>query len=212
MSDIRLKIREAKAPLALTIVLDNSYSMKTEILVEKVREGLLELLSDVKFHRDKVALVAFEPAQAIKAQVYLPLSSSYRFAARMLRKIPISTRTPLADGVAKGYRLLRQEMFKHKNAIPLLMIITDGLPNVSFVPRGDPYADVYSVCRQVRASQIPTVVLDIEPPAKSKLKRCIDEMVDLTGAAHFRWADLTVSPFKAVTETAMPARRGAAPG
>src|SRR5207244_10097382 len=112
-----------------------------ERMIEKVKGIVFRLLEDATARGDRVALVAFKGGVP-EATVALPLTSSRALAHRRLKAIPLSGQTPLADALRRGRTLLRQELFKHPNAVPLLVVVTDGLPTVPLRRGGDPAADL----------------------------------------------------------------------
>lgn len=160
--DLRVKIRRHRSPYAVVFVVDNSWSTHVEATLQKVKGVVLELLRNAAQYHDKVGLVAFRHNRNPDAAVCLPLTRSYALAARRLRRIRLSGTTPLADGIRKGLGLLRQEQGKHHNTLPVLVIVTDGLPNVPLHKGGDPYADIEGLARHLRRRQIMTIVVDTE--------------------------------------------------
>ena len=161
--DIRVKIRRHRSPLAIVFVVDNSWSVHVEATLERVKGVILGLLKDARTHRDKVALVAFRHSRRPEATVCLPLTASYRLAIEKLKKLVVSGSTPLPDALYKAYRLLRQEQIKYNNAVPVMVIATDGLPNVPLRPGKDTYLDVASMCRRLPRDGIAAIVVDTEP-------------------------------------------------
>lgn len=157
--DLRRKVREHRSPFAVVFVVDNSYSVHAERMVEKVKGLTLELLSDATGRGDRVALVAFKRGLP-EAAVALPLTRSASHAAARLESIPLSGRTPLADALRQAGRLLRQEVRKHANVVPLVVCVTDGLPTAPLRPGGDPLADALGEARSLRRAGIALVVAD----------------------------------------------------
>lgn len=156
--------------------------MKVHQIIETVKGLVLSLLVDVRHHRDKIGVVTFKRGGRPDATVLLPMTSSYRRAELLLSDVPVSSRTPLAGGLLEGFRLLQRERWKHKDYLPLLLIVTDGLANVPLVNFGDAYGDVYRVCQLIEQADIPTIVVDVEPSAVDKDKSCVGEIVRLTDA------------------------------
>ena len=58
--DLRRKVREHRSPFSVCFVVDNSWSVHAERMVEKVKGVVFELLEDATRRGDKVALVAFK--------------------------------------------------------------------------------------------------------------------------------------------------------
>ena len=161
--DLRRKVREHRSPFSVVFVVDNSYSVQAEGMVETVKGLTFRLLEDATHRGDKVALVAFNGGLP-EATVALPLTTSLPLARRRLREIPLSGRTPLADGLRRARRVLKQESVKHPNAVPVVVVVTDGLPTVPLHPGGSPLDDALSEARRLKRSGILVIVADSTPP------------------------------------------------
>src|SRR6185369_16764033 len=98
---------------------------------------------------DRVALVAFAGGRP-EAVVALPLTASVRLAADRLERVPLSGRTPLADALRRARLVLRAEMLKRPTAVPLVVIVSDGLPTQPLRAGGDPVADALEEARLMR--------------------------------------------------------------
>jgi magnesium chelatase subunit D len=161
--DLRRKVRGHRSPFAVCFVLDNSWSIHAERMVEKAKGLVFRLLEGATGRGDRVALVAFRGGLP-DATVALPLTSSVALAYRRLRAVPLSGQTPLADALRRGRLVLRQEVGKHPNAVPLLVVVTDGLPTRPLRPGGDPLADALAEAAALRRARFLTVVADTSPP------------------------------------------------
>ncbi|UCF93879.1 MAG: VWA domain-containing protein [Desulfobacterales bacterium] len=164
--DLREKVRRHRSPYNIMFVVDNSWSMHVENTLEKIKGIVGELLRDARHHHDQVGMVAFRHNRRPEAAVCLPLTKSYAYAARRLRKIPLSGSTPLPDAIRRAFATLRQALIKYPNALPVMVIITDGLPNIPLQPGGDPYEDIALLGRRLRWEGINTIVVDTEPSGK----------------------------------------------
>lgn len=189
--DVRQKVRRHRSPYLVAFVVDNSWSMHVERTLEETKGVVMGLLKDARVFHDRVALIAFRHSRNPEAAVCLPLTSSYALATDRLRKIPLSGATPLPDGIRKAYRLLSQEVGKHHNAIPVLVTVTDGLPNIPLRRGGDPYRDVSLLCRRLRRDRISTIVVDTEPSGPEAGRSCCREMAALSGGAYLPFSQLT---------------------
>jgi magnesium chelatase subunit D len=196
--DLRRKVREHRSPFAVCLVLDNSYSLQAERMVEKAKGIVLGLLEEATRRGDRVALVAYKGGVA-EATVALPLTASAAFARRRLRRVPLSGRTPLADALRRARRLLQQELRRHPNAVPLLVVVTDGLPTVPRRPGGDPVADVLAEARVLRRARIPTVVAEASAPQPGS---CCAELARLADGVLVPLAQLAPSALAGVLDSA----------
>jgi magnesium chelatase subunit D len=157
--DLRRKVREHRSPFAVCFVVDNSWSVHAERMVEKAKGLVFRLLEHATTRGDRVALVAFRGGVP-EATVALPLTSSLALGHRRLREVPLSGQTPLPDAIRRARFVLRQELFKHPNAVPLVVLVTDGLPTVPLRRGGDPVVDAYREARALRRERILCVVAD----------------------------------------------------
>ena len=128
-------------------------------MIERVKGVVFRLLEDATGRGDKIALVAFRGGLP-EATVALPFTSSLAAATRRLKRVPLSGQTPLADAVRRARILLRQELSKHPNAVPLVVVVTDGEATVPLHPGGDPVADLLAEGKALRRARILCVVAD----------------------------------------------------
>jgi Mg-chelatase subunit ChlD len=161
--DLRRRIREHRSPFSVCFVVDNSWSVHAERMVEKVKGVVFELLQDATRRGDKVSLVAFKGGVA-EATVALPPSGSCALARRRLEEIPLSGQTPLADALRRARLLLRGELLRHPNAVPLVVVVSDGLPTVPVRRGADPAADALAEGRALRRARIGCVVAEVAGP------------------------------------------------
>src|SRR5262249_6138794 len=55
-----------------------------------------------------------------------------------LEDVPLSGQTPLADALRRARLLLRGELVRHPNAVPLVVLVSDGVPTVPLRAGGGP--------------------------------------------------------------------------
>jgi magnesium chelatase subunit D len=157
--DLRRKVREQRSPFAVCFVVDNSWSVHADRTVERVKGLVFRLLEDATGRGDRVALVAFRGGIP-GATVALPFTSSLTTAARRLRRIPLSGQTPLPDALDRARMLVRRELIKHPNGIPLVVIVTDGEATVPLRVGHDPTADSLAEAHALRRAGILATVVD----------------------------------------------------
>jgi len=197
--DLRRKVREHRVPFELCFVVDNSYSLHAERLVEKVKGLVFALLQNAATRGDRVALVAFKPGLP-EATVALRPTGSLRLASAALRRIPLSGRTPLPHAVLLAATLLRQELHRRPNARPLIVIVSDGMPNVPLRRGGDPLAELLAEARRLRRSGIGLVVVEAAPPGRREPGSCAPALVEAAGGTMLSLADLSPQAFAEVVE------------
>jgi magnesium chelatase subunit D len=191
--DVRRKVREHRVPLEVCVVLDNSYSLHADRLVEHVKGLVFRLLEDASARGDRVSVVAFRSG-APEAVLALRPTRSLRLAADCLRRVPLSGRTPLAGALELARRVVRQELHKRPNARPLVVCVTDGLPNVALRRGGDPLADVLAEGRLLRRGRVGCVVVDAIPPGRVG-ESCGPALADASGGVHLPIGDVSPNVF-----------------
>lgn len=190
--DLRAKVRRHRSPYTLVFVLDNSWSIHVDRTLEMTKGVVLALLKDAQTHRDRVALVAFRHNRRPDATVCLPPTGSFSKAKRRLAQIPLTGSTPLPDGIRKAYRVLHRTRNQHRNTIPVLVVISDGIPNVAIHPQGDPYAETRLICRRMRREGMLTVVVDTEPGGRDAERSNCREMATLSDGSYLKISELSV--------------------
>jgi len=196
--DLREKVRRSRSPFVIAFVLDNSWSMHVETTLERTKGIVLELLKNARTYHDKVALVAFRHNRRPDATVCLPPTTSYALALERLQQVPLSGSTPLPDGIRKAYHVLHRERVKYHNAIPVMVIVTDGLPNVAIRQGNDPYEEVRTLCRHLRWEGITTLVVDTEATGPAAVHCNCREMASLSGGTYLPLSLLTRQRIEAV--------------
>jgi magnesium chelatase subunit D len=160
--DLRRKLRQHHSPLAVVFVVDNSYSLAAEAMIDQVKGLAYALLHDAANHGDRLAVVAF--GGFAEATVALPFTRSARRARERLEQLPVSGRTPLADALVRAHRLLRQERAKHPNTVPYIVAITDGRGTVPLRSGGDATQDTLDQARRIARDRIGVLVADAAAP------------------------------------------------
>jgi len=155
--DFREKIRERKKSTVIVFVVDSSGSMAAKKRMNAAKGAVMSLLEDAYQKRDKVGFVAF---RGNKAEILLNPTSSVALAARHLKDLPTGGRTPLPDGMHKGFELLKKEMNKDKNAIPMMVLVSDGKGNVPI--NNDVKHEILSLANEIKEKNMNLVVIDSE--------------------------------------------------
>jgi Mg-chelatase subunit ChlD len=178
--DIRVKVREIRAPLTVVLLIDMSLSMNA--LLENVREAVLSIRESVHRRRDRVGLVIFKGSDATVIQY--PTTNLDLIVKKLLR-VGVSDFTPMAAGMLKAFRILQNEKRRNKSAILVLVIISDGIVNVPLAKPISPLtrkrflnpsqADVIDVAHLLAKEKIRTVVVnpdhhpeDLEPEGRGR--------------------------------------------
>jgi Mg-chelatase subunit ChlI/Mg-chelatase subunit ChlD len=125
-NDIRIKVRESKAPLTIVILLDMSESMSMSL--PNIRNAILSMHDIAYKKHDRIGLVVFKGSGATILQ---PPTTNLDLVVAKLRDVGASDLTPLASGMFQSWQLLRNERMRNRNTVPVLAIISDGIANVT---------------------------------------------------------------------------------
>lgn len=158
--DIREKVRQKKIANLLVFVVDASGSMGANQRMVETKGAIMSLLKDAYIKRDKICLVAFRGEEA---QVLLPPTRSVERGYILLENMEIGGKTPLNAGLAKGIQVIKSELKKAPDLMPMMIVITDGKGNVSLADDKKPKAELLEIGEKIREfKQINTMVIDIE--------------------------------------------------
>ncbi len=185
--DIRRKIREKRIGNFLIFMVDASGSMGAKARMIATKGAILSLLLDAYQKRDKVAMVTFRQR---KAMVNLPPTSSVELAVRHLSEMPVGGRTPMSEGLLKGFNLLGVHLVKETSSRPIAIIVTDGRANVSIDNRLSPQDEVLRIAGEMsREKRIKFIVIDTEEKAVVRFGLAA-RLAAALGAEHFSFNDL----------------------
>jgi len=157
-SDIRLKKRQRRCGITTVIVVDSSASMRTNDRMSKTKGIIEALIRDLYLKRDRLGIITFRHQQA---ELLLPITSNMHDAVSRVEELPVGGRTPLALGLDLALRQLKQEVFKNPECVPLLILFSDGRPNVSCFG-GDPLDETLAYARETRRLGIQAIFVDTE--------------------------------------------------
>jgi len=153
--DLREKVRAKRVSSVIVFVVDASGSMAAMRGIDMAKKAVLELLKDSYQKRDKVSFIA---VAGEKAQVLLAPTSSVELAVKHLKELPTGGKTPLSDGLLKGLQVLRTELWKNRNIIPVMVLVSDGKGNVPI--KTDVKKELISIATEIRKQGINLVVID----------------------------------------------------
>jgi magnesium chelatase subunit D len=154
--DVRYKRRRGQTQALLLLVVDASGSMSAQRRMAAAKQLALSFLVQAYQRRDRVAMVVFHGA---RARVLLPPTHSVALAQRKLRVLPTGGKTPLAHGLYLAYRLAGRELRRLKSLIPIIVVISDGNPNVPCFS-ADPKADAFKAARAIARRGLPALFVD----------------------------------------------------
>lgn len=155
---IRVKVREKRTGASILFVVDSSGSMGVKKRMEAVKGAIMSLLKDAYEKRDKVGMVSF---RRDRAEELLPITRSIDLAQKKLEKLTTGGKTPLAEGIAKAYTIMKNEIRKDKEIVPLIVFLSDGKGNFS-VSGKDPVKESIEMAEKIKNDGIRVIVIDTE--------------------------------------------------
>jgi Mg-chelatase subunit ChlI/Mg-chelatase subunit ChlD len=163
--DIRIKMREYRAPFSIIILVDLSLSMISSIV--NLGKAITTLHQIAFRRRDRVGLVVFKGNDAFVLQ---EPTTNVELVVKKLWTTGVSDFTPMAKGMLKARRVLRLEKQRNKDSIHMLIVISDGIANVplkqplskrgrkSFLSA--PQADSIDVARLLARDNVKNIVIN----------------------------------------------------
>ncbi len=159
--DVQKKVRVRRASNLILFVVDASWSMAGAQRMEATKGAIMSLLVDAYQKRDRTGLVVFQKEEA---RLVLPFTSSVELAKGLLRHLPVGGKTPLSAGLMLAYRVFRRELRMHREAMPMMILLTDGAGNVTFTEMG-PQAEAHRIADMIHRAGIHSVVINMEHEA-----------------------------------------------
>jgi magnesium chelatase subunit D len=164
--DLRKKVFKRATRTLIVFVVDSSDSMGDDITYARIKAAkgaILAILDKAYKKRHRVGMVVFRDETA---QTVLQPTTSLSLAERCLKTLPTGGTTPFADGLLKGWQLVKTERLKDKRVRPLLVILSDGEANVPFDPEtshDQVMAELLQICTRIGADEIGSLVIDTRP-------------------------------------------------
>ncbi|MFQ6053247.1 MAG: ATP-binding protein, partial [Candidatus Bathyarchaeia archaeon] len=123
--DIRVKVREYRAPFSIILLVDMSMSMISSI--KNLTLAIHSLHRNVYRQRDRVGLIVFKGSKAFTIQ---HPTTNLALVVKKLKEVGASDFTPMAAGLLQASKVLKQEKRRNKDAVPNLIVFSDGIVNV----------------------------------------------------------------------------------
>lgn len=158
--DLRQKVRKHGARASIALVVDISGSMFSDRKANKVKGILNQLIDDTARHSDRISIIGFKGQDA---EVIVPTTKRAISFKDHVDNIRVGGTTPLASGIKKGFEVLKKEK-TNREYIPIMIILTDGMPNVG-VKEG-PIKDAINAAKNLKDNDIITIVVNFEKTVK----------------------------------------------
>jgi Mg-chelatase subunit ChlI/Mg-chelatase subunit ChlD len=123
--DLRVNVREYRPPFSIILLVDMSMSMISSM--NNIIQAIYGLHANVYRRRDKVGLIVFKGAKAFIIQ---HPTANLDLVVKKLKEVGASDFTPMAAGLLQAWKVLKQEKMRNKDAVPNLIVVTDGIVNV----------------------------------------------------------------------------------
>jgi Mg-chelatase subunit ChlD len=182
--DVQKKVRVRRASNLILFVVDASWSMAGAQRMEATKGAIMSLLVDAYQKRDRVGLVVFQKEES---RLVLPFTSSVELAQEALRHLPVGGKTPLSAGLMLAYRVFRRELRLHPQAMPLMVVLTDGAGNVSLTET-PPQEEAQRIADLIHRAGIHSVVVNMEHRAYDR--GLADNLARALGGPCYCLADL----------------------
>jgi magnesium chelatase subunit D len=182
--DLQRKVRIKQTANLILFVVDASWSMAVAERMSAAKGAVLSLLTDAYQRRDKVGMIVF---QKDRAQIILPPTNSVELARRYLADIPIGGKTPLSAGLKLAHEVIKKEEIAHPDIQPLLILLTDGVGNVS-LGKLPPQEEAYKIAEKIAEDEIPSLVINMEH--KEFDKGLASEVAEHLKASYYCLSDL----------------------
>lgn len=177
--DLRNKVRKRRVGASIVFCVDASGSMGASSRMHAAKSAVLDLLVDAYQRRDRVGVVSF---RGDDAELLLAPTGSVELAQLKLKELATGGATPLAHGILKSLDVLSAETRRNDQAVPWLVLITDGRANVG-IAGGLGSEDARAAAAKVRDSRIKSMVIDTNTSIGSGAAR---ELARITGGEYVR--------------------------
>ncbi|MCL2401285.1 MAG: VWA domain-containing protein [Oscillospiraceae bacterium] len=157
--DLRVKIREKRTGGSILFVVDASASMGANKRMKEVKAAILSMLNVSYQKRDKVGLIAFRKDSA---ELLLGITRSVDLAQKKLSQLPTGGKTPLSQGLDLAYEVLMGLKIKDPDAVPTLVLISDGRASGKKAPGSNPFGEALKSAERIGNQGINTIILDTE--------------------------------------------------
>ncbi|MFH1137635.1 MAG: VWA domain-containing protein [Pseudomonadota bacterium] len=144
--DLREKVYRQKTGRLVLFLVDASGSVGSFERMSEAKAAALSLLAEAYQKRDRVGLIAFHGREA---KILLPPTNSVELAGKLLEDLPSGGKTPLAAALLCAQNLIRVELSRDPGLTPLVVLMTDGRPNIPLTPGVDPWREVLALAGRI---------------------------------------------------------------
>ena len=158
-SDIREKVKVKSTGRLVVFAVDGSGSMGSLLRMQEAKAAILSLLAEAYQKRDRVGMVTF---RGYEAELLLPPTNSVELANRCLEELPTGGKTPLGHGLIKAGQVVLTELRRDPKLNPLIVVLTDGKPNIPLVVGAEPWEETLELASGLRLPGLTWLVVDTD--------------------------------------------------
>lgn len=158
-SDIREKVKIKSTGRLVVFAVDGSGSMGSLLRMQEAKAAILSLLTEAYQKRDRVGMITF---RGFEAELLLPPTNSVELANRCLEELPTGGKTPLAHGLVKAGQVVLTELRRDSKLNPLIVLLTDGKPNIPLVYGAEPWDEALELAAGLRLPGLTWLVVDTD--------------------------------------------------
>ena len=185
--DYRRKERRRACGHLIVFIVDTSESMDdgAAVRMKAAKGAVLALLRRAYQNRSQIVLIAFGGEEA---KIILNPTRSIQHAQQRLCQLPSGGATPFADGLYKGWQMIKQQRLKDKGLLPVMVIISDGEANVPLNPENRTIPELFQLAHAIQKDSIHSVLIDVVTEIKKRIE--MQELAKALGAAYIKVSDL----------------------
>jgi len=178
--DVRVRVREERAPVHHIVLLDASGSMYAYARIAAARRIVERIAERSYVDRAPVTLIVF---QGGGARVAAMASRNYSRILRILDGVRVGGSTPLPHALLEAYRVAKAYREKHRGAETVVHIVSDGRANTPLSRGGSVEQDIRRVCSLLsRVKRLHVYIYDATPPNTLHLYTFNRLIAELLGA------------------------------
>ncbi len=127
--------------------------------MQEAKAAILSLLAEAYQKRDRVGMITF---RGYEAEILLPPTNSVELANRCLEELPTGGKTPLGHGLIKAGQVVLTELRRDPKLNPLIVLLTDGKPNIPLVVGAEPWEETLELAPGLRLPGLTWLVVDTD--------------------------------------------------
>ncbi len=155
-TDLREKIRKHSAKATIVVIVDISGSMVADKKTTRVKDILNHIILNSHKYKDKLTVIGFK---GHTSEMIIPTTKRPTSFKKQINLITVGGTTPLASGLKKGLEILKKEK-KYKEYVPIMILLTDGMPNISI--NKNPISDAMDIASKFKKEEINNIIVNFE--------------------------------------------------